>query len=137
MNPLAGFYQRQLVDDCLPFWFPRAIDEKHGGFLHCFNRDGGLVDDDKSVWAQGRMSWMLLTLYQEFERRPAERVAEEVALGGKEPGQRFVALRVGQELRQRVLDDLPALARKRGAIFIKLDPEVILGTCVPGSETAV
>lgn len=66
---LARFYQNQLFDDCLPFWFPRAIDTQHGGFLHCFDADGSLVDDDKSVWAQGRMSWMLLTLYLEHERR--------------------------------------------------------------------
>lgn len=70
MTDLADFYRRQLVEDCLPFWFPRAVDETHGGFLHCFDRDGTLVDDDKSVWAQGRISWMLLTLYQELEQRP-------------------------------------------------------------------
>lgn len=70
MRRLADFYKHQLVDDCLPFWFPRAVDETHGGFLHCFDRDGSLVDDDMSVWAQGRMSWMLLTLYQELEQRP-------------------------------------------------------------------
>lgn len=67
---LAAFYHQQLFHDCLPFWFPRAVDERHGGFLHCFDRDGSLADDDKSVWAQGRMSWMLLTLYQDYERRP-------------------------------------------------------------------
>jgi N-acylglucosamine 2-epimerase len=60
---LAAFYHQQLFDDCLPFWFPRAVDETHGGFVHCFDGDGTLVDDDKSVWAQGRMSWMLLTLF--------------------------------------------------------------------------
>lgn len=70
MMDLAEFYHRQLLDDCLPFWFPRAVDEEHGGFLHCFDHDGTLVDTDKSVWAQGRMSWMLLVLYQELERRP-------------------------------------------------------------------
>ncbi|MFM2221683.1 MAG: hypothetical protein RLZZ553_1431 [Verrucomicrobiota bacterium] len=67
---LADFYQQQLYEDCLPFWFPRAIDEQHGGFLHCFDRDGSLADSDKSVWAQGRISWMLLTMYLEDERRP-------------------------------------------------------------------
>ena len=66
----ARFYHNQLFDDCLPFWFPRAVDREHGGFLHCFDHDGTLVDDDKSVWAQGRMSWMLLTLYQDHERIP-------------------------------------------------------------------
>jgi N-acylglucosamine 2-epimerase len=67
---LSAFYHDQLFNDCVPFWFPRSIDEEHGGFLHCFDHDGTLVDDDKSVWAQGRMSWMLLTLYQDCERRP-------------------------------------------------------------------
>ncbi len=67
---LGNFYLRQLRDDCLPFWFPRAVDQEHGGFLHCFDRDGTLVDSDKSVWAQGRMSWMLLVLHLEMERRP-------------------------------------------------------------------
>ncbi|MFM2241591.1 MAG: hypothetical protein RLZ97_446, partial [Verrucomicrobiota bacterium] len=67
---LATFYREQLLNDCLPFWFPRAVDEQHGGFLHCFDADGGLVDSDKSVWAQGRMSWMLLVLFLEVERRP-------------------------------------------------------------------
>lgn len=70
MMPLADFYRRQLTEDCMPFWFPRAVDETHGGFLHCFDRSGELVDDDKSVWAQGRMSWILLTLYLELEQRP-------------------------------------------------------------------
>lgn len=67
---LAEFYHNQLFNDCLPFWFPGSVDEEHGGFLHCFDRDGALVDSDKSVWAQGRMSWMLLTLYLGHERRP-------------------------------------------------------------------
>lgn len=70
MNPLAAFYREQLFDDCLPFWFPRSVDSEHGGFLHCLGREGELVDEDKSVWAQGRMSWMLLVLYLEAERRP-------------------------------------------------------------------
>jgi lipid II:glycine glycyltransferase (peptidoglycan interpeptide bridge formation enzyme) len=38
------------------------------------------------------------------------------------------------ELRRRVLDDLHTLARKQGAIFIKIDPDVPLGSGVP--ETA-
>lgn len=56
-------YHTALLSDCLPFWFPRCVDAAHGGFLHCLDRDGSLLDSDKSVWAQGRMSWMLLTLY--------------------------------------------------------------------------
>jgi lipid II:glycine glycyltransferase (peptidoglycan interpeptide bridge formation enzyme) len=35
---------------------------------------------------------------------------------------------------RRVIDDLEALARKQRAIFIKMDPELVLGTGVPGTE---
>jgi N-acylglucosamine 2-epimerase len=64
------FYLQTLLENVLPFWFPRAIDEQNGGYLHCFDADGTLVDSDKSIWAQGRMSWMLLTLYNTVEPRP-------------------------------------------------------------------
>jgi lipid II:glycine glycyltransferase (peptidoglycan interpeptide bridge formation enzyme) len=40
-------------------------------------------------------------------------------------------------IRTRVLDDLQAFAKRQGAIFVKLDPDVPLGTGVPGSEGAV
>ncbi|MDR3572955.1 MAG: peptidoglycan bridge formation glycyltransferase FemA/FemB family protein [Anaerolineaceae bacterium] len=39
-------------------------------------------------------------------------------------------------LRKRVLDDLQQLAKKRRAIFIKIDPEVILGCGIPESPDA-
>jgi len=67
---LAETYRRSLLDDCVPFWFPRSIDHEHGGFLHCLDRDGTVIDTDKSVWAQGRMTWMLLTLFNTVERCP-------------------------------------------------------------------
>lgn len=67
---LAAFYLDQLENDCIPFWFPRAIDDAHGGFLHCFDAGGELVDSDKSVWVQGRMAWMLLALYNDWQRKP-------------------------------------------------------------------
>ncbi len=40
-----------------------------------------------------------------------------------------------EPLRKRVLDDLQVFARQQGAIFLKLDPDVVLGTGVPGTET--
>jgi N-acylglucosamine 2-epimerase len=67
---LADFYRDQLLDNTLPFWFPRCIDDDHGGFLHCLDRDGTVIDTDKSVWAQGRMAWLLATLHATVEPRP-------------------------------------------------------------------
>ena len=62
-------FKRGLLDDTLRFWFPRCVDRECGGFLHFFNADGSLIDTDKSIWAQGRMSWLLLTLFNNFEQR--------------------------------------------------------------------
>ena len=42
-----------------------------------------------------------------------------------------------ESLRNRVLNDLQSLARKQGAILLKVDPDVVLGTGVPGSESDV
>ena len=58
---IGEFYRDKLLNEVIPFWFPRAVDEEHGGLYHCFDEDGTMVDSDKSVWAQGRMAWMLLT----------------------------------------------------------------------------
>lgn len=67
---LLACYDDGLLRDTVPFWFPRSIDAEYGGFLHCLDRDGTLIDTDKSVWVHGRMTWMLLTLYNTIERRP-------------------------------------------------------------------
>lgn len=66
---LAEFYRRGLLEDVVPFWFPRSVDREHGGYFTCLNRDGSLLQSDKAVWFQGRMAWMLATLYNDLERR--------------------------------------------------------------------
>ena len=37
-------------------------------------------------------------------------------------------------LRNRVLDDLQTFAKRQGAIFLKMDPDVVLGTGIPNRE---
>ena len=39
-----------------------------------------------------------------------------------------------ESLRNRVLDDLQSFAKQQGAIFLKTDPDVVLGTGAPDSE---
>jgi lipid II:glycine glycyltransferase (peptidoglycan interpeptide bridge formation enzyme) len=41
-----------------------------------------------------------------------------------------------EPLRKRVLNDLQSFARKQGAIFLKIDPDVVLGTGVPERSPA-
>lgn len=64
---LKDFYQNQLLNDTVPFWFPRSIDTEFGGYLLMRDQDGSLIDDDKAVWIQGRSAWLLATLYNTIE----------------------------------------------------------------------
>ena len=63
------FYEHQLLNDTIPFWFPRSIDKEFGGFLLMRDREGNLLDDDKAVWIQGRATWLLATLYNTVEQK--------------------------------------------------------------------
>jgi len=42
-----------------------------------------------------------------------------------------------EALRNRVLNDLQFFAKKQGAIFLKMDPDLVLGTGIPSSEADV
>jgi N-acylglucosamine 2-epimerase len=70
LGSLRNFYRDSLLDDTLPFWLPKSIDNKFGGYLLMRDRDGSLLDDDKSVWFQGRFSSILSNLYNTYEQRP-------------------------------------------------------------------
>ncbi len=41
-----------------------------------------------------------------------------------------------ESLRNRVLDDLQSFAKKEGAIFLKIDPDVVLGKGIPDNENS-
>jgi N-acylglucosamine 2-epimerase len=66
---LKDFYSNQLLNDTIPFWFPRSYDREYGGFLLMRDADGSLIDDDKAVWIQGRATWLLSTLYNTVEKK--------------------------------------------------------------------
>ena len=76
LSRLQEFYGRQLLNDTVPFWFPRSFDKEHGGFLLMRDADGSLIDDDKAVWIQGRATWLLATLYNTIEERQDPIAAE-------------------------------------------------------------
>ncbi|MCC6694377.1 MAG: AGE family epimerase/isomerase [Candidatus Hydrogenedentes bacterium] len=70
VNTLLATYRDGLLNDTLAFWFPRCVDEEHGGFMTARDRDGALLDTDKSMWQQGRATWLLVTLYNTVGKRP-------------------------------------------------------------------
>lgn len=67
---LAGTYRETLLDDVIPFWLRHGMDREHGGIITSLDRNGTILDTDKSVWFQGRAAWMFATLYNTVERRP-------------------------------------------------------------------
>lgn len=69
LSTLKTFYRERLLHNTVPFWFPRSVDEAHGGYLLMRDADGSLIDDDKAVWIQGRATWLLSTLYNTIEKR--------------------------------------------------------------------
>ena len=71
LQELSTFYSNQLLNDTVPFWFPRSVDTEHGGYLFMRDRDGSLIDDDRAVWIQGRAAWLLSTLCLTVEPKEA------------------------------------------------------------------
>ena len=58
-----------LLNDTIPFWQSRIIDQEHGGYLHYRDGDGSLLSSDKAVWVQGRIAWMWSRLCNDIEKR--------------------------------------------------------------------
>ena len=69
IDELIACYRDGLLNDTLPFWTHHAVDREFGGFMFCLDRDGSLLDTDKGLWAHGRFTWLLSTLYATVEPR--------------------------------------------------------------------
>lgn len=67
---LAAAYRGALLDDVIPFWLRHGLDGDHGGYLTALDRDGSVIDTDKSVWFQGRGAWTFATLFNTVEQKP-------------------------------------------------------------------
>jgi len=105
---LGAFYRRALVEDVAPFWLRHGLDREHGGILTCLDRDGSILDTDKSVWFQGRAGWMFATLWLTVEPRAewldaARSCVEFLRRHGQGPEGKmwFSVTREGRPLRMR------------------------------------
>lgn len=70
IQELLETYRDGLLNDTLPFWIERCVDNEYGGFMCALDRDGSLLDTDKSVWQHGRFTWLLAHLYNNVEKNP-------------------------------------------------------------------
>ncbi len=67
---LAAFYRDRLLNDTMPFWQKYSVDREYGGFLTCLDRKGRVYNTDKSIWFQGRETWIFAKLYNTVEKKP-------------------------------------------------------------------
>ncbi len=105
---LLDCYRTTLLADVAPFWLKHSLDREHGGFMTAVDRDGSLLDTDKSIWFQGRGAWMYSTLYHTVEQRPEWLAAAQSAISFIEqhavaPNGKlyFTTTRTGEPLRMR------------------------------------
>ncbi len=64
LEKLAENYKTQLYQDTIPFWLQHGMDNQYGGILTGLDRDGSILETDKSVWFQGRAAWTFATAYR-------------------------------------------------------------------------
>lgn len=69
LKDLRGLYEENLFESVIPFWMKHSLDQKHGGYFTCLDREGAVYDPRKYVWLNGRQVWTLSRLYNEVAPR--------------------------------------------------------------------
>ena len=64
----AAIYEKELIEQIIPFWEKYSIDTEFGGYFTCLDRKGKIYDTDKFLWLQGRQVWMFAMLYNQVEK---------------------------------------------------------------------
>jgi len=65
---IAHEYRSMLLDSVLPFWLEHGFDQEYGGMLTGLDRDGSILESDKSVWFQGRALWVFSEAARLYEK---------------------------------------------------------------------
>jgi N-acylglucosamine 2-epimerase len=69
LSQYAKLYQKELLEQIVPFWEKNSIDTDFGGFFTCLDRQGKVYDTDKFIWLQGRQVWMFSMLFNKVEKK--------------------------------------------------------------------
>ena len=67
-SELKQFLHQHLTEHVLPFWFPKLIDQRHGGLNNCVQDDGEVLSTEKYLWSQGRALWVLSKLFNDIDQ---------------------------------------------------------------------
>jgi N-acylglucosamine 2-epimerase len=65
----ALLYKQTLLEHVIPFWEQHSIDQDHGGYFTCLDRQGNIYDKDKFTWLQARQAWTFSMLFNKVEAR--------------------------------------------------------------------
>ena len=103
------------------------MDREQGGILTALDRDGSILDTDKSLWFQGRAGWMFGTLFRTIEERPEWLEASRSCVqfirehGEDETGKLyFTVTREGQPLKMRRYVYSESFAAIANAVFAQI-----------------
>lgn len=70
---LAEELEAHFLEEVLPFWFPRCVDRRNGGFHPHFRRDGSPgPNSEKTVVFQARMTWVAAEVALRYPERAGE-----------------------------------------------------------------
>ena len=65
----ASIYEKELLENVIPFWLNHSLDQENGGFFTCLDRQGKVYDTDKFMWLQARQIWTFSMLYNRLEKQ--------------------------------------------------------------------
>lgn len=66
-SQVASEIEQHFRNQVLPFWFPRCVDQEHGGFRPHFRSDGSLGgNNEKTIVFQSRMTWVAAEVAQRY-----------------------------------------------------------------------
>jgi len=80
---LSQEYCDRLVQKILPFWLTHGMDKVNGGIYTGLDRDGSLIETDKSVWFQGRALWTFASASIFLKERSEKHGEDHKALIGE------------------------------------------------------
>ena len=79
LREVSDRYYKELTENILPFWLEHGMDWKNGGIWTSLDRDGSLLETDKSVWFQGRALWVFSVAYRRFGKNEYLEAAKNIA----------------------------------------------------------
>lgn len=47
VRAMAAVWRRDLLENVIPFWETYSLDQEHGGYFTCLDRDGSCLDTSK------------------------------------------------------------------------------------------